>query len=208
MAQVQLRLRDVEDGNLPAVCICCGEPATTTAKKNMRWFPPWVNVLILAGLLPYAIVAAILTKKASLQAPMCAEHTGHWFNRSLLMWGTFFLFGVVGLGAILFASSLPPPQNNDIMPFICIGSAVLLVTWLIIVIAAQSTAVRPNEITDRHLTVKGVSAAFADAVEEEARERRERRRQREESGWRDEEGEDAPPPPPRRRSPTDDAIEE
>ena len=54
MAEIRLGL-DEADGDLPEVCMCCGEPATLIRTKRMRWFPPWVNLLILLGLLPYAI---------------------------------------------------------------------------------------------------------------------------------------------------------
>src|SRR5258708_14518335 len=62
MPQIRLDREDA-DGRLPMVCMRCGEPATVTRTRNMSWCPPWVGVLFLAGLIPYVIVAIIMTKR-------------------------------------------------------------------------------------------------------------------------------------------------
>src|SRR4051812_1995715 len=103
MPEIRLHLQQA-DGKLPAVCMCCGQTATVTTTKKMQWCPPWVGVLILGGLLPYLIVAAIMTRRATLQAPMCEDHKKHWFTRNLVMWGSLLLFLALGLGAIILAS--------------------------------------------------------------------------------------------------------
>lgn len=201
MAQVRMWLRDAEAGNLPAVCVCCGSAAVTTKSKQMQWFPPWVYILILAGLLPYAIVASVLTKKARVQAPFCEDHKGHWFNRSALMWGTFFLFLVLSGAGFIFGMNLERHQQDLVMPWVCVGGTVLFTGWLVTVIVCAMTAIRPCEITDREVTLTGVSDAFADAVFAEAQEQRSRRQERRTGSWRDEA--DDLPPPPSRRGPED-----
>ncbi len=42
--------------------MCCGADTDVERKRNFIWYPPWVNLLLLFGLLPAAIVAIILTK--------------------------------------------------------------------------------------------------------------------------------------------------
>lgn len=177
MPQIRLHVRQA-DGDLPSVCMCCGQPATVTKTKKMQWCPPWVGILILAGLLPYAIVAMILTKRARVQAPFCDDHKGHWLHRALLMWGSFFLFGFLGLGAIVAAASLPQHLRENALGFTCLGGVVLLLIWLGIVIYAQNTGIRPKEITDNEILLDGVCLAFVDAVDESDREYEERRRER------------------------------
>ena len=208
MPQIRLHVREAE-GDLPNICMRCGQEATCTKTKNLSWFPPWVSILILAGLLPYAIVATILTKKALLRAPFCDQHKGHWFNRSLLMWGTFFLFGLLGLGGFIFAANLPRPQNEEVFPFVCVGSLVFFVVWAIIVVVCQQTAIRPKEITDREILLEGVCDTFVQAIAEVDRERVARKRKRKEEGrgrWDDDEDE----PRPTKRPPRDssDHIQE
>jgi hypothetical protein len=202
MPEIRMRLREA-DGHLPAVCMCCGAPASTTKVKKMRWCPPWVGVLILAGLLPYVIVAVILTKRATVQAPLCEPHQGHWLNRLLLIWGSFFLFGLVGLAGIIFAVNLPLPDRENAFPFVCIGTIILLVIWLVIVIVCQNTVIRPREITDAEITLTGVCDAFVNAVEDAREERWARKRDRPRR-W-DEQDEDEPRP---RQTPPSEAIEE
>jgi hypothetical protein len=212
MAQVRLSVQEA-DGYLPAVCMCCGKPATKTVTKRMQWCPPWVGVLILAGLLPYAIVASILTRRAVVQAPFCDEHKGHWFKRNMLIWGTLFLFGIVGVGALVIAANVEDQQRiKTLMPYACVFISLEALVWIIIVVACVSTGVRPKEITDVEIALTGVSEQFVDAVAEEDRARKERRRQRrrerERPGhWRDE-TDDVDDDGPRRRRPTDDRIEE
>lgn len=221
MAEIRLDIAEA-DGNLPDACMCCGQPSTVTKTRNMSWFPPWVNFLILFGLLPYAIVALILTKRARVLVPLCPDHQGHWFNRNLLMWGTFFLFGALGIGGFVVAGMLEQPgqRGDSFVGFACIGSLVLFVIWLVIVVVAQSTAIRPKEITDNEIVLQGVSEAFVEAVQDSDRHERTRRRGRRDDRADDDEYDDEPAPRKRkadsdgiqekrrRRSEEDDAVQE
>ena len=177
MAEIRLRLREA-NGGLPDVCMCCGEPSTVLKSKNMSWCPPWVLVLILAGLLPYAIVATILTRRATIQAPLCDQHKGHWFKRTMWNVGTFFLFAAICGGMFFLGVALGDNgrQGDTFMGIACGLSALLGVTWLIILIVAQYTAIRPKEITDKDIPLTNVAKEFVDAVDEQDREDRPRRR--------------------------------
>ena len=212
MAQIRLDLAQA-DGYLPAICMCCGQLATKTVTKRMQWCPPWVGVLILAGLLPYAIVASILTRRAVVQAPFCDEHKRHWFKRNMLIWGTLLLFGIVGVGTIVIAANVDDQQRiKPLMPYACVFVSLEGIVWIAIVIACASTGVRPKEITDIEITLTGVSEQFVEAVAEEEIARKERRRQRRRERdrpgrWRDE-ADDVDDDAPRRRRSTDDRIEE
>jgi hypothetical protein len=186
----------------------CGEPASATKTKQMSWCPPWVGVLILAGLLPYVIVASIMTQRARIQAPLCDQHQGHWFNRNALMWGSFFLLGLVGAGLIALVSTLPRQNPNDdsLFGIACLGSVVLFVVWVIIAIVCQNTAIRPTEITPTHITLTGVSDGFVDAVEDAKAEHRSRKRSR--ISRREDDEEEEEEERPRKKRPPSDAIEE
>jgi hypothetical protein len=212
MAQVRLSVEEA-DGYLPAVCMCCGQPATSTVTRKMNWHASWVYFLILVHIIVYAIVAAIITRRVTVQVPLCDEHKGHWFKRNLWMWGTFFLFGLAGVGALVFAGNLDRQLSDQVMPFACIFGVALLVGWLVIVIVCQNTAIRPKEITDTEVLLTGVAEQFVEAVTEADRERKERRaarrRERERPGhWRDEADDIDDDVPRRKRSSTDDRIEE
>lgn len=221
MADIRVEL-EVAAGRFPEVCARCGEPATTAKWKTMAWYPPWVNILLLVGVLPAAIVMMILTKRASVKVPFCAGHAWHWINRNLLIAGTFVLFAAIGIISVVVATNVPRDLEQKIMPVICIGDLVLLVTWLVIIVVAQTTAIRPKEITDKEVVLAGVCNEFVDAVEEADREYRARRirarRVRDEA----EEEEDEPrprkkgqstevqadEPRPRKKRPATDEFEE
>jgi hypothetical protein len=172
MANIRVRIRDA-NGGLPNVCMCCGEPATVTKSKNMSWYPPWCAVLIVAGILPWAIVVAMLTKRAQVQAPFCDDHKGHWLYRTLLLIGTFFLFTALGVGAFILAAKLEMPgRPNDYAGYACIGSAILGLIWAILFVVVRYTSVRPSEITDQEIVLDGVCDRFVNAVRADTRERR------------------------------------
>ena len=202
MAQVCLQVGEA-DGYLPPVCMVCGEPASGTKVRSMAWTPPWVGLLLLGTLLPYLIVASILTKRTTVEVPLCERHQGHWFNRNLLVWGTFSILLLVWIAAITLFRFIPQPEQDTVIPFICLGSSLLFVVWVIVLLACQYTAIRPKEITDYEITITGVCDAFVDAVDDARAARRARKRERESREF-DEEDE----APRRRRKPPSDAIEE
>jgi hypothetical protein len=201
MAQIWLHLAQA-DGYLPAVCMRCGKPATTTQTKRMSWHPPWVG----------GIIALAMTRYATLQAPFCDKHKGHWFKWGMLLWGSFFLFLLLGGGALVIALSLPPRATDTALLVVGIGCGLLGLIWLVILVVCLQNSIRTAEITDEEISLTGVAEEFVEAVAEEERARRKRRRQRrrerERPGhWRDEADDDDDLPRPRRRR-DDDRFEE
>jgi hypothetical protein len=60
---------------MPDVCIRCNEPAHGyRLKRNVWWHSRWIYLLILAGILIYAIVALIVRKKAFVNIGLCGIH--------------------------------------------------------------------------------------------------------------------------------------
>lgn len=166
MAIVRLGRYEVEKSQLPPVCMRCGAPAALVKNKNFRWYPSWVNVLILVGLLPYIIVAAILTKRMTVRAPLCAAHSSHWLaNDILIPCGLAAVFIVPCSGGFFINAVGGPRAGNSVGPFILLGLVGGLVVWIIAAVVVSARTIRPQEITDRSITLTGVSPAFAAAVE-------------------------------------------
>jgi hypothetical protein len=157
---------------LPEICAVCGANATTWKAKKFVWQPPWVWILLLAGVLPFAIVAIILTKRMRVRIPFCDEHRNHWRWRTHVIFGGF--FAVVGL-CILYIVTLATVgeghKSGALFGLVCGGSLLGLSVWVVVAIVVSVTAVRPAEITDYTITLKGVSQEFAEAVREEHRRR-------------------------------------
>jgi hypothetical protein len=188
MAQIRLHREEVGREQLPAVCMRCGQPATVYKYRTFSWYPPWVLLLLLVGLLPAAIVAMILTKRMYVSIPLCESHKNHWLVRTLLILGSLALVVVLIVCAVIVVSVISDQmgrKGDDAVGFVCLGGAVLFVLWLVLIGIMQSTAIRPTEITDDTITLSGVSERFINAVgaeraqwEEEYEDRRPRSRPR------------------------------
>jgi hypothetical protein len=196
MARVRLGRFEAEEGDLPGLCMRCGAPATLVRKRTFSWMPPWVGVLILAGLLPYVIVASVMTKRMRVHVPLCDAHKNHWVWRAWVTYGGLAVLGGLLILWIALMIALDRPGQRDrsdaVMGFSCVGLLIVGVAWLIVIVILQNSAIRPSEITERSITLIKVSERFAEAVRDEEED--------EEGPYRDEERRR---PPRRRRADTD-----
>jgi hypothetical protein len=169
---------ECRDGELPPVCMVCGAEATTTSRQTFRWHPPWVLVLILAGVLIWAIVAIILTKTMTVYALVCDEHKGHWFKRKLIGWRLVLLGLAAFCVGFLMMALVNDPRFGDFASLgPLLGAAVFFATLIAAVLVLRS-AIRPTEITDDDIRLTGVSEGFVEALREQRREERDRDRAR------------------------------
>ena len=173
MARVRLGRYEAEEGRLPPVCMRCGADADGYRRKQFSWHPEWVYALIFVGLVPFIVVALVLTKRMRVRAPLCRAHTGHWLWRTWFTLGSFFVVVVVEVALGFLSAELSRrPDLRGADGWVCAGMALLGLVWLVVVAVVQSTAIRAAEITDRDITLTGVSPAFADEVRETRRRRR------------------------------------
>jgi regulator of extracellular matrix RemA (YlzA/DUF370 family) len=153
MAEIRLSLREA-NGDLPEVCLVCGRESIVVKKKTFAWQPPWVWVTLLLGLLPFVVISLIVTKRATLQAPLCKDHRYHWDLRLL---GIFLGFLVVA-GAVVLAVSF------NQYPWLWFIVAAVLLSWVVAAIISNATMVRPVLVTDRDIILKAVAPNFVDAM--------------------------------------------
>jgi len=60
---------------LPPYCVKCGRPADAKPlRRRFSWHPPWVYIFLLIALLVYAVLAAVLSKRTTLELPLCPAH--------------------------------------------------------------------------------------------------------------------------------------
>ena len=166
MAVLRLESYDENVLELPEVCMQCGAPATLRKSKTFSWFPQWVWVLLfVCNVVIFAIVAMIMTKRRSVQVPLCEEHKNHWVWRQLVVVGS--LLGLLAVGVASVAVLDNEGGNDPFGGILCAGSLILLVAWVIMAVIVQSTSIRAKEITDRGIVLSGVSPEFIKAYEEE-----------------------------------------
>lgn len=179
MARIRIYQPETIRRRLPPVCMQCGARADDYLTKNFSWYPPWVIVFIFCGLLPLVIIALIMTKRMTVECPLCDEHRNHWAKRSRFTWLGFFGVLVLGVGFIIAANAIGP-QNNDvpidgILGFSWVG---IFLIWLVAAAIYQQSAIRPEEITIDDITFVKLSPDFVDALEDDRDRRDEERRER------------------------------
>jgi hypothetical protein len=155
MATVRLGRYEVEQYDLPRVCMCCGARASHYKTKKFQWFPPWAwFVLGWIGMM-------IFMKTATMQVPLCEKHKWHWVWTPL-----FAIVGLVAIFALLFAGVAVADALKLDPPAVFIPVGVLFLAWLIALIVLSVNTIRPTEITDKSITLRGVSPDFIAALEE------------------------------------------
>lgn len=170
MESIRLKRYEVERDYLPNVCMRCGAPAIERKRRRFKTHPPWVYILLPLGWVLYVIAAAVLTKEVRCHTPLCGIHKNHWRDRAWIVFGGF--GGVVApiVCSVVLASVLAEHvrKGAEVYVFgsVCVGSFVLILSWPIVVLFLQATAIHPVEITSKQFTLKGVSPEFVDAMYE------------------------------------------
>jgi hypothetical protein len=191
MATVRLGRYELEEYDLPRVCMYCGARATHYKSRRFQWFPPW------AWLVLGWLGAMIFMKSCTMPAPLCEKHKWHWGGRTAVILLSLLGLIVVVLAGVALGSALDLDPAVVFLPIL-----VLFVGWLVLAVVLSATQIRPTEITDKSITLRGVSEDFVEALEEARRgddEDRPRRRRA-----RDEDEDDEDDRPRRRRRAADD----
>jgi hypothetical protein len=149
---------------LPPVCLCCGEKATLFKRKRFTWHPSWVYLFLPLGLLPVLIVAMIVTKSATIEAPLCTRHRYHWSGRTALV--LLSLFGIIFLVFVAIALSSTSPRPTSFGQFLWGMVLFGFLGWLVTVVIVSSTTIRASKITADSLTLRNVADNFETAVRE------------------------------------------
>ena len=168
MARLRMRRSEVRDG-LPAVCIKCGADADFWVRRQFAWHPPWVIALILVGVLVWVVVALVLTKRMTVDAPLCYRHKRHWAWRSAFIWCGLAAVVALGVGSAALVASADDPRGIAYTAG-AVGAGLAAFGgfgWLIAAAMIQHAAIGPAEITDKSITLVRLSDEFVDAFYDE-----------------------------------------
>jgi hypothetical protein len=175
MADLRLGRYEIEHYDPPPVCMRCGAPSAVCKDHRFQWSPPWVYILLLLGLVPAAIVIGITRKTMTVPVPLCARHKWHWGGRTAIV-----LLGLVGIFVVMFGGIAVADELNLEPPAVFIPVGFLFLAWIVSAVVLAATTIRPREITDKSITLSGVSPGFIEALNEARR------------GERADEGDDRP----------------
>jgi hypothetical protein len=158
MATVRLGRYELEEYDLPRVCMRCGTRATTYKAKKFTWSPPW-SYFVLG-----AFGAAVFAKSMTVRVPFCEKHKWHWTGRAAVVGFSLPVIALVFVAGVAVASQLNAGPEVVFLP-----TGVLFVAWLIMAAVLLGGAIRAGEITDKSVTLLGVSEEFVEALDEERR---------------------------------------
>ncbi len=137
---------------LPPICIKTGAPATIYKTRKLAWHSPWAYLGLLLGLIPFVIVAAIITKRGSLRVGLSAEAAAARNKWIAAGW-----IGTVAIiaGMVVGAKNL---ADSDSIPMVIGLGIILLLTWVIIA-SKKAALMTPKRISETHIFVNGVHPA-------------------------------------------------
>src|SRR5262249_21825817 len=147
-------------GALPPQCIKCGARANgKPVVKTFYWHHPALYLVILAGVLIYAIVAIVVRKSIKVAVPLCAEHAKRRSIAVTLAW----VLPLIGFADIFVLSQLN--VNGGIIALLTVGLLLAgMVIWAVVAIP-----MRPTMIAATRGEFTGVCATFLEQFPEAER---------------------------------------
>jgi MFS family permease len=138
-----------KESPLPDRCVKCNAPANgVRLRRSLSWHHPVLYLLIFVGVLIYVILAAVLSKRATIYVGLCAEHFQR--RRKKIAVGWILLAGGLISAIAAFANNYPMVG--------LLGLAVFLfaLVWLI----AISRVVTAKKIDDRLVWLNGINSLY------------------------------------------------
>ncbi|MGA2497549.1 MAG: hypothetical protein ABSH20_07395 [Tepidisphaeraceae bacterium] len=101
---------------LPPICFKCGQPTRRYKLHSLTWHHPLLYLLILPGILIYAIVALCVQQKANIEIPVCETHYRKRRNWVIIAW--LVLLAAIGIGIAGCAGTLGP-RRTELLGGLC-----------------------------------------------------------------------------------------
>ena len=159
MASVRLGKYELEEYDLPKICMRCGAPATVYKRNKFRYRPLWAWFLL------GWILADLVSSEMSVTVPLCNKHKWHWTGRAALVGFSLPLVPIFFLAGAFVAS-----QYNASALWVVVPTGVLFLAWVVMaVVLLKVTIIRATEITDNSITLTAVSEEFIEALNADRR---------------------------------------
>jgi ribosomal protein L40E len=138
-----------KDAALPDRCVKCNAPANgLRLKRKLSWHHPVLYLLVFGAALLYVIIAAVLSKRATVYLGLCAEHFQRRRRRMAIGW-LLLVAGIVGVPAAI-------AYDYPMVALLAVAVFLFSVIWLIVV----TRVVTVKKIDDRLVWLKGINSNY------------------------------------------------
>ncbi len=156
----------MQDGNLllvrkkvelPPRCVKCNAPAHTMWRKKLYWHPPGFYLLIvMPGILIYAIVALIVRQRAEVLAGLCREHRSRRLRGIAAAW----LIAILGIFLIVAGIVMQGDRRRETQGILVLllGVACLLIGAVVGIVVARVLV--PKKMDGEFAWLKGAGLEF------------------------------------------------
>jgi hypothetical protein len=150
------RIVVVQGAVLPPACVKCNAPADgPPVRKTLYWHHPALYLIILAGVLIYAIVALIVRQKGDVSLYLCKRHRSRRVRAILAAW-----LGVAAGVVLIFYGA------NSSMPEVCCPLGILVCIGAIIYGVIGARRLWPARIDSQYLWLRGAGREFLSTLPE------------------------------------------
>jgi len=134
---------------LPDNCVRCNAPANgLRVRKKLAWHHPLLYLLIFGAALFYVILAAALSKRATVELPLCDNHKSQ--RKTFL---------IIGLALLTLGLILPILGfANDYTEIGLFGLLLFFIAFFWLVFASRVVGVK--KIDDRYAWLTGINREF------------------------------------------------
>jgi hypothetical protein len=145
----------------------CGAAATAIRAKTFWARQPWYICCLLSGIaiLPGLVIQRLVSKRISIEVPLCAAHKNHFLWRT---WVVKAILPLVLLGwfSYLIVRYLPNTPKNVSDEFFR-WLAVAAFVWAVLLWIAEFTGINADAVTDHGASLVGVCKKFVQAYQEQ-----------------------------------------
>jgi hypothetical protein len=141
---------------LPPRCVKCNEPAEEPMKfRKVYWHHPAIYLLILINIIIYAIVGAIVRRRARVAAGLCTAHTKRRRVGIMVAWTSL----IAGIGLMMWGFR-DSTGNGGVLA--AVGTLAVLGAALAAIILTR--VVYAQKIDKEFVWLKGCGAEFLDSL--------------------------------------------
>ena len=168
MAKLSLARRELMSGELPLLCMKCGETVSKPMKKTLVFWPTSVRATVtvlflfcggLLGLIAYLMLQHKIIRIRS-KLPMCDRHRKHWRTPYLVMFAGIMLGVILLLAPAAFLDN----QSADIVPIFFISGLVVMVIGILIGAVMTSRMITIESVKDEKVKLLNICPDFIAAV--------------------------------------------